>query len=311
MISYPLQEVFRQSTGLPHEGCHGYRRVGLYFSFGGRRKTRSGGELLNGGQKRALSPRQDDLHPGATLDEEKTRNGKGENCRLCLHHREKVGIPQPNRLQKPPPPRPKHDPPDKVRPPSIPARIMEEKPSAPRTIIRTAMRQLVTTGQLSHPYHLIYSHHTYVPAMQYLVLKAVMEYFYEPTCVAPVGTLLQYDDYLQMQGASPADIERYLGSKAAELLENKLKSDFGLVNSVSNGGFTLEEVHGDIFDQDKDFSLRTASAKTLKCLGALRSTSSESWVGRRAPSPKKASSEVAVFERSGRHNLLYRHKAQL
>lgn len=108
---------------------------------------------------------------------------------------------------------------------SIVNNIINENPSSPRNIAKTAIDQLTKSNKLIHPYDLIFSFHLYTPAMQYLVLKAVLERFYNPPSIAPVGALLSYEEYLEMFEPTARDVERFLEvAEALHQAKNKNKS---------------------------------------------------------------------------------------
>ncbi|CAG7734044.1 unnamed protein product [Allacma fusca] len=122
-------------------------------------------------------------------------------------------------------------------------------------IVDKAMDQLITDGELGHPYSLIFSHHVYQPTMQYLVLRGIKERFYRPVGPAAVGCLLPYSDYLQMGQITPAGVEKILKQAEKELEKKIQHSNWGKIETKSNGIFTLEELEDDLFRQYPQFAL--------------------------------------------------------
>ena len=109
-------------------------------------------------------------------------------------------------------------------------------------IVDRALEQLLVSGQLGHPFTLLFYQHKFFEPMQYLVLRAVKERFFRPAGPASVAALLPYKEYLEIAPKTPAQVKSILDRKERELGEKLQKGSWGELKTTSNGIFTLEEL---------------------------------------------------------------------
>ncbi|CAG7826786.1 unnamed protein product [Allacma fusca] len=113
-------------------------------------------------------------------------------------------------------------------------------------IVDRALEQLLVSGQLGHPFSLLFYHHKFIEPMQYLVLRAVKERFFRPAGPAAVATLLPYKEYMEAAPSTPAEVKILLDRKEKELNEKLQRGSWGELVTTSNGVFTLEEIEEDL-----------------------------------------------------------------
>lgn len=103
-------------------------------------------------------------------------------------------------------------------------------------IVDRALEQLHISGELGHPFHLLFYQHKFFELMQYLVLRAVKGRFYRPAGPVAVAALLPYKEYLKA----------ILDRKEKELNEKLWKGSGGELVTTSNSVFMLEEIEEDL-----------------------------------------------------------------